>query len=190
MDTLQKSTVLLPLHAQIEGYLFWKSETVSIKEISKALNKNEDEINTALEALKNSLLERGLALIHSGENIELRTSPALSSFIETLTKEELDRDLGKAGIETLSIVLYEGPISRKDIDYIRGVNSQFIVRNLLVRGLIERVQNNDARSFLYKPTTELFAHLGVSSEKDLPEYLEFKEEIQRFKESADETVST
>jgi segregation and condensation protein B len=73
------------------------------------------------------------------------------------------KDLGKAGLETLSIILYQGPISRAEIDYIRGVNSNFILRNLLIRGLIERVENpHDQRSFLYKPTLELISYLGLS----------------------------
>ena len=68
----------------------------------------------------------------------LGTAPQMSATVETLTKEELMKDLGKAGLETISIILYKGPISRAEIDYIRGVQSNFILRNLLVRGLIEK----------------------------------------------------
>jgi segregation and condensation protein B len=114
----------------------------------------------------------------------LGTAQELSPLIEQLTKEELSRDLGKAGLETLSIILYQGPISRADIDYIRGVNSQFIVRNLLIRGLIERVDNpKDARSFLYKTTLQLLSHLGVSKIEDLPEYQQVRKDIEGFKQS-------
>jgi len=185
-ETLTHST--LSLESQIEGFLFWKAETVSIKEIAKVFAQTNDAIDAALDTLKNNLLSRGIALIQAGDSVELRTAPSMSVLIEQLTKEELNKDLGKAGLETLSIILYEGPISRKDIDYIRGVNSQFIVRNLLVRGLIERLQGEDARSFLYKPTTELFAYLGIHSEKQLPEYAQFKEEVQRFKTNNEPTT--
>jgi segregation and condensation protein B len=91
--------------------------------------------------------------------------------------------LGKAGLETLAIILYQGPISRADIDYIRGVNSQFIVRNLLIRGLIERVDNpTDARSFLYKTTLDLLSHLGISKIQDLPEYDQVRRDIDGFRQ--------
>jgi segregation and condensation protein B len=118
----------------------------------------------------------------------LGTAKELSSLIEQLTKEELTRDLGKAGLETLSIVLYQGPISRADIDYIRGVNSQFILRNLLIRGLVERVDNPaDARSFLYQTTLQLLSHLGISKREDLPEFDKVREDIAAFKHSAQES---
>jgi segregation and condensation protein B len=112
----------------------------------------------------------------------LGTAKDLSPVIEELTKDELTRDLGKAGLETLSIILYQGPISRANVDYIRGVNSQFVIRTLLVRGLVERVDNpQDQRSFLYKPTLELLSQLGVSKIADLPEYTQVRTDIETFK---------
>jgi segregation and condensation protein B len=120
----------------------------------------------------------------------LGTAKELSPLIEQLTKDELNRDLGKAGLETLSIILYQGPISRADIDYIRGVNSQFIIRNLLIRGLVERVDNpQDARSFLYQTTLSLLSHLGLSKKEDLPEYTKIREDIESYKNAAKETES-
>ena len=134
--------------------------------------------------IQNSLQNnnRGLTLIQTDTEVMLGTAKEFSPLIEQLTKEELSRDLGKAGLETLSIVLYQGPISRADIDYIRGVNSQFILRNLLIRGLVERIDNpKDARSFLYKTTLDLLAHLGISKVEDLPEYEKVRSDIDAFK---------
>jgi segregation and condensation protein B len=105
-----------------------------------------------------------------------------------LTKEELTRDLGKAGLETLSIILYQGPISRANIDYIRGVNSQFIVRNLLIRGLIDRVENpKDARSYIYKTTIDLLSHLGISKIEELPEYEQVRKDIDSYATNQQQT---
>ena len=127
--------------------------------------------------------------METDEEIMLGTAKELSPLIEQITKEELIKDLGKAGLETLSIVLYQGPISRAGIDYIRGVNSQFILRNLLIRGLIERVDNPaDSRSFLYKPTLALLSHLGISSIAELPEYEQVKKDIENFKGSKEAGV--
>jgi segregation and condensation protein B len=170
------------LSAQIEAILFWKAEPVSIKKLAQLLNIDTSSIKTAINELEQSLKGRGLTLVQTDEEVMLGTSKELSPLIEQLTKEELTRDLGKAGLETLSIILYQGPISRADIDYIRGVNSQFILRNLLIRGLIERVDNpKDARSFLYKTTLELLSHLGLSKIEDLPEYEKVKKDIEDFK---------
>jgi len=178
------------LAPKIEAILFWKAEPVSIKKLGQLLNVGAKEVRDGLTALEASLKGRGLTLVQTDEDVMLGTAKELSPLIEQLTKEELTRDLGKAGLETLSIVLYQGPISRADIDYIRGVNSQFILRNLLIRGLVERIDNPaDARSYLYKTTLELLSHLGISSIAELPEYEQVRKDIEAFKQTtADATI--
>jgi len=177
----------LPLSSQIEAILFWKAEPVSFKKLASLLSVGQESIKEGLIELKEQLKGRGLTLVETADEVMLGTSKDLGALIEQLTKEELTHDLGKAGLETLSIVLYQGPISRADIDYIRGVNSQFILRNLLIRGLVERVDNpKDARSFLYKPTLALLSHLGVSKREDLPEFERIGSDILSFKQSSQE----
>ena len=79
-----------------------------------------------------------------------------------------------------------GPISRSDLEYIRGVQSSFILRALSVRGLIERVENpTDKRAYLYRPTINLLAHLGVKKVEDIPKYFEFRDEIEKKKKEKD-----
>ena len=180
----------MPFSAQLEALLFWKAEPVSLKKLATLLNTDTETVKTGLQELENALKGRGLTLVRTEDEIMLGTAKELSPLIEQLTKDELSRDLGKAGLETLSIILYQGPISRADVDYIRGVNSQFIVRNLLIRGLIERVDNpKDARSFLYKTTLDLLAHLGVSKIEELPEYEQVRKDIEGFKISSNDQVS-
>jgi segregation and condensation protein B len=83
-------------------------------------------------------------------------------------------------LETISIIAYKGPVSRAEIDYIRGVQSNFILRNLQIRGLVEKITNEkDHRSFLYRPTFELLQFLGVSRIEDLPEYDKVKAEFEQ-----------
>lgn len=169
------------LDSLIEATLFFRSEPISIKKLSELLEKTEAEIIEALNLLENKLADRGVRLMRKEDEVTLATASDASALIEKITKEELSKDLGKAGLETLSIILYKGPISRREIDYIRGVNSNFILRNLLIRGLIEKVQNkDDQRSFLYKPTFDVLSYLGVSKIEDLPEYEEVKKEIEEF----------
>jgi segregation and condensation protein B len=183
------------LSAKLEAILFWKAEPITFKKLaqllstektseSEAVKVTESDIKAGLTELENTLKGRGLTLVQTDTEVMLGTTKELSPLIEQLTKEELSRDLGKAGLETLSIVLYQGPISRADIDYIRGVNSQFILRNLLIRGLVERIDNpKDARSFLYKTTLDLLAQLGVSKIEELPEYDKVRADIEAFKQS-------
>ncbi len=177
------------LSAKIEAILFWKAEPISIKKLATLCGASESDVSAAVKALSETLStsSRGIALIEHDGEVTLGTAPAFAGLIESLAKDELMKDLGKAGLETLSIILYQGPITRAEIDYIRGVNSQFIVRNLLVRGLVEKKENpRDQRSFLYGPTLELIAHLGLTGVSALPEYETVRRDIEAFKTPTNE----
>ncbi len=175
---------MISLDAKIEALLFWKAESVSTKKLGEILGVSVEEIEVAVQELQTKLAGRGLSLLRFENDITLGTAKNMSAIIEQLTKEELVKDLGKAGLETISIILYQGPISRAEIDYIRGVNSNFIIRNLLIRGLVEKVSNpKDQRSFLYKPTLELLSFLGTESTDKLPEYEKVRADIAAFKDN-------
>ena len=172
------------IEKQIETVLFWYGEPVSIKKLAKIFQKTKEEILSALKNLETNLSNRGIVLIFKDDEVTLGTSKDASAIIEKLTKEELIKDLGKAGLETLSIIIYQGPISRAEIDYIRGVQSNFILRNLMIRGLVEKVSNpKDQRSFLYKPTFEMLSFTGITKIEDMPNYNEARAEIESYKNS-------
>ena len=175
------------LCTEIEAVLFWKGEPVSIKKLSQIFSKPEEEISVAVKLLEEKLVGRGITLIFKEDEIILGTSKDVSEIIEKLTKEELIKDLGKAGLETLSIIIYQGPVSRAEIDYIRGVQSNFILRNLMIRGLVEKVANpKDQRSFLYKPTFDMLSYLGISKIEEMPEYIKAKAEIESYKNNPEQ----
>lgn len=175
------------LDAQIESILFFKGEVMSIKQLSKLLENDENEITQALMTLREKLQDRGITLITKDDKVMLGTSPKMYVIIERLKKEELSKDLGMASLETLSIVLYKGPVRKSEIDYIRGVNSATILRTLLVRGLIERKNDEESqRSFLYSPTFDLLSFLGISSLDELPEYEKVRKELEKQEESKEE----
>lgn len=166
------------LELKIEAVLFFKGEPVSAKRLSEILKVSKEEITEAVASLKNSLAERGVVLIENNGEYALGTSPELSDLIESLQKEELSRDLSKASLETLSIILYKNGASRPEIDYVRGVNSSFTLRALSVRGLIEKTLDpKDSRRYLYKPSFELLSFMGVKSVEELPDYSEVKSAI-------------
>ncbi|MFH1454952.1 MAG: SMC-Scp complex subunit ScpB [bacterium] len=170
------------LEQKIEAVLFWKGEPISIKKLSQIFEKTEEEISVVLKSLGTNLSNRGIVLVFKEDEVTLGTSKDVSEIIDKLTKEELVRDLGKAGLETLSIIIYQGPLTRSEIDYIRGVQSTFILRNLMIRGLVEKISNpKDQRSFLYKPTFEMLSFIGISKLEDIPSYNEARAEIESYK---------
>jgi segregation and condensation protein B len=175
------------IEQQIEAILFWKGEPVKITKLAEYLGIDENATKEGIDKLEQSLTDRGIVLIRKDEEVVLGTAKVASVLIEKLTKEELVRDLGKAGLETLSIIIYKGPVSRAEIDYIRGVQSNFIIRNLSIRGLIERISNpKDQRSFLYRPTFDLLQYLGLSKIEDMPEFQAVKDDLLAFEQSQEE----
>ncbi|MDE2399860.1 MAG: SMC-Scp complex subunit ScpB [Patescibacteria group bacterium] len=164
---------MINLENKIEAVLFWKGEPMSRKKLADILKTSPDEINEGIEKLKGNLAERGIILQELGSEITLGTMPELSKLFEDLQKEELNKELSKASLETLSIVLYKNGVSRAEIDYIRGVNSSFTLRALSVRGLVEKsVDTKDNRRYIYKPSFELLSFMGVKSIEELPDFTE------------------
>jgi len=174
----------MSLENQIEAILLFKNEPISFRELSKIFSVTSEDIKEAVKNLKIFYENRGIVLVDNGEELIFGTHPQTSELIEKLQKDEISRDLGRAGLETLSIILYRGPISRREIDYIRGVNSGFIIRNLLIRGLIERSESEAGeRSFSYKATLELLRFLGIKNRQELPNFETAFKKIEEFKES-------
>ncbi|MBI1998993.1 MAG: SMC-Scp complex subunit ScpB [Parcubacteria group bacterium] len=166
----------------IEAILFYRASPMRVGEIARMLGKKAEEIENALGALGDRLAGRGVRLVTAGDTVALATAPEASKYIEGLRKEELSGELGKAALETLTLVLYRAPISKSEIDYIRGVDSSFSLRSLLVRGLIARKKNGKGiRGFVYAPTIDTLSHIGVSRTEELPEFEIVREEIEKFR---------
>lgn len=170
----------MKLDQKIEAVLFLKGEPVSIKKLAEILEVSKDETISGLATLEEGLRERGLAIVRKEDEVMLGTRPELGSLLEKIHKEELTKDLSKSSLETLSIILYKNGAARSEIDWIRGVNSSFILRNLLIRGLIEKITHpEDSRKYFYKPTFELLSFLGVSRIEDLPEFEKIKAVLEK-----------
>jgi segregation and condensation protein B len=169
----------MQLESKIEGLLFYKGEDVPIKKLMELFNVSREEIEDALVKLQDSHKDRGLVLVRKDDSVVLGIAAELSPLIESIRKEEITKDLSKASLETLSIVMYKNGVSRSEIDYIRGVNSSFILRNLLVRGLVEKViDSKDSRRILYQPTFETLSYMGVTSIDMLPNYALVQKQLQ------------
>lgn len=169
----------MELESKIEGLLFYKGEEVEISKLAELFNVSKEEIENGLNKLEQSLQNRGIVLVRKDDSVVLGIASELSPIIESIRKDEITKELSKASLETLSIILYKNGISRSEIDYIRGVNSSFILRNLLVRGLIEKVvDSKDSRRILYRPTFETLSYMGITSIDKLPNYEEVKNQLQ------------
>ena len=166
------------LESKIEAILFFKGEPVSFKKLEGILKVSEKEIELAVSNIKINFTNRGIVLLEKENEIMFGTASEFSSLIENFKKEELNKELSKASLETLSIILYKNGVSRPEIDYIRGVNSSFTLRALSVRGLVEKSldpQNN--RRHIYKPSFELMSYMGIKSIEELPDYAEVSNSI-------------
>lgn len=163
----------LSLPATLEAVLFAEGGPVQKKRLVVLLGIDEAMLTAGLAGLSGSLQGRGLALIETASEAELRTTPDAAPVIEKLRQGERSRDLGKASLETLAIILYQGGATRSEVDWVRGVNSAAALRSLLMRGLIEKGEGlADRRRARYTATSEALAHLGVSRIEDLPHYAE------------------
>mgnify|MGYP003423169731 FL=1 len=124
------------------------------------------------------MAHRGIVLVRKDDSVTLGVSLELSSLIETMRKDEITKELSKASLETLSIILYKNGVTRSEVDYIRGVNSSFIIRNLLVRGLIEKtVDDKDTRRMIYRPTLDTLTFMGVTDIEQIPNYAEVRSQL-------------
>ncbi len=173
------------LDKQIEALIFYKGEEITFEELSKFLETNEKEIIESISKLKEKYTDSGIKILTTDNSVLFSTGEEVSEIIDGLEKSEYEKEFTKAALETLTIILYRGPLKRSMIDYIRGVNSQFTLRNLLIRGLIEkRLDPKDERSFLYKATPDLLRYMNLGDITELQEYNEINEQIESFVKSS------
>ena len=161
------------LKSTIESILFVASRPVSLKELEKATGGSREEIQAALTALKAERENTGVIILEQHQTLLLSTNPANSPTVKNFLNAELREKLTDAAIETLAIVAYKQPVNRAEIESIRGVNSQYTLRLLLMRGLIEKIPSpTDSRMLLYRTTHEFLQHLGLKDFKELPDFEE------------------
>ena len=176
------------LISALEAMLFLYGEPVPIKRIASLLGAAKGSAVTIDEAAEigGALAERlraddrGLMLIVQDERYQLATKPEFHAAIESIMKSEMNEELTPAALETLAIIAYGSAVPRSTVDYIRGVNSSFILRNLLLRGLVEREPDpKRGNAYRYFVSFEFLRHIGAAAAKDLPDYEKFNALIGR-----------
>jgi segregation and condensation protein B len=159
------------LTSLIESILFVSAKPLSPSELAKILRRDEQEVLLALRSLAQAKHTNGIQLLEAGGHWQLATNPKHSATVRAFLNTELREKLTDAAIETLAIVAYRQPISRTEIETIRGVSSQYSIRNLMIRGLIQKIPNPlDNRQVLYETTVEFLSHMGLSGNSELPDF--------------------
>jgi segregation and condensation protein B len=160
----------LPLVAQVEAVLFVAERPVCVGELARLLQAPADAVEDALDALEAGYQGRGLMLQRHGDQVQLVSRPQAAPVIQRFLGLELSARLSAAALETLAIIAYRQPVTRSQIEAIRGVNSEHALATLLRRGLVEEVgrQNAPGRPILYGTTFEFLRAFGLKSLDELP----------------------
>lgn len=157
----------------LEAILLASSAPIKKSKLEKII----DNFNDALVELKDSLLGHGIQVFDYNDEIELITREELGEQLKNFFKLESE-ELSTSILEVLSIISYAGPLSRSDIEKIRGVNSIYSLKKLLIIGLIEKTNNPQKKNvILYKPSIEFLKHLGIMTSESLPNYFELHKKI-------------
>jgi segregation and condensation protein B len=160
----------LPLLAQVEALLFVAPEPVSPYQLSTILDETQRAVQTCLEELEEQYRERGIRLQWHDGKVQLTSAPESAEIIELFLNLEATTTLSRAALETMAIIAYQQPVTRPQIDTIRGVNSDGVIRGLLSKGLIDDVGRAEGpgRPILYGTTSDFLKYFGLSSLGDLP----------------------
>jgi segregation and condensation protein B len=166
---------ILSVAAQVESLLFVADAPVSIGRLAEALEVTPGQVEGALDNLEAAYTGRGLRLQRAGSRVQLISAPEAAPGVERFLGLEARTRLSRAALETLAIVAYRQPITRPEIEAVRGVSSDSVLRTLLSIGLIEDVGRAPTvgRPILYGTTFEFLQHFGLRGLDELPPLDEF-----------------
>ncbi|MEK9152673.1 MAG: SMC-Scp complex subunit ScpB [Patescibacteria group bacterium] len=173
------------LSSKIESILFIANRPMSVKKLAEIVGASREDVTAAIDELSSVHgQERGVRLMRNGSDVQLATAPENSGMIRDFLKDETTGELTKPSLETLTVVAYRGPIAKAELEQIRGVNCSLILRNLMMRGLVEATSEGPAPT--YRVTMEFLRFLGVANIENLPDYdkLRSHENIVKLLESA------
>ena len=160
------------LKANLEAILFVSLKPLSSTKLASICGAKPKEVEEALVELKNDYKERGsgLTLLEVGKDYQISTGEESSEIIKEYLKDETSGELSQPSLEALTIIAYREPIAKSEIEKIRGINCSLIIRNLLLRGLIEEKFDKKTNENFYSLSFDFLRFLGISSSKDLPDF--------------------
>jgi segregation and condensation protein B len=160
------------LESKIESLLFISGRPMSARELAELVKSDSKEIEAAAEKLLAMKKESGSGtqILKNGSSFQMVTAPENAAMIQDFIKDETTGELSRPSLETLTIIAYRGPISKTDLDRIRGVNCSLILHNLLVRGLIDSKEDKKKMEIYYTATFDFLKFLGLNEVKELPDF--------------------
>ncbi len=168
----------MSLVSQIESLLYVSNRPLSVAKLSELTGATEPQVQEALAAFAHTLnsAERGIVLMQQEDRVQIATAGTHAEVIAKYLREEFIGEMTKPQLETLTIIAYRGPISKGELEQIRGVNCGLILRNLMIRGLVEEIGQEGRRDAMvsvlrrFQVTFEFLKHLGLRRAEELPEY--------------------
>lgn len=169
--------------------LFISNTPFSLKKLADITKADKDQVKLAVDELLAEYANRagGVMIQKIDDKVQMATAGDNAKMVKEYIKEETTGELSRAALETLTIVAYRGPISRSEIEQIRGVNCAVILRNLLMRGLVESRDDKKKMQSVYNITFDFLKFLGVNQQSQLPDYdkLNSDENLQKIIEQAE-----
>jgi segregation and condensation protein B len=178
----------MSLSSKIESILFVTIRPITVRKLAEVLEASPEEVEKEMEKImeKYNKSENGVYVLKKGSEYQMMTNPDNGKVVQTYLQDETTGELTRASLETLSIIAYRGPLTRPEIEQIRGVNCSLILRNLLMRGLVEVQEDPETKATKYSITFDFMRFLGVPSISQLPDYkkLRHHEFVEKILESA------
>lgn len=162
----------MTIDSQLEALLFVAGEALTFKKLTILLDSSLDEVKAAVQSLRERYEQSGSALqiIEQVHAVELASRPEYAELVQSLIKDQTQGELTKPSLEALTIIAYRGPLTRPELEQIRGVQSSMILRNLTLRGLIEMTEEVRLGMPVYRVTGEFLKFIGIERVEDLPDY--------------------
>ncbi len=180
------------LKGRIEAILFVAGEAVGIRDLAKALRIEEKELKEALKTIGSEYdyEQRGFMLKRFGDKVQLATRPLYSEDVLRLLQPVQQQSLSQAAMETLAVVAYKQPVTRAEVEQIRGVKCDYSLQSLMIKGLIQEAGRKDTigRPILYATTDMFLSHFGIQGLEDLPPLPETESENSEETDDPDELI--
>ena len=162
--------------ALLGAVLFAAARPLTVKQLADSTQLDADEVSSGLEELERRLeaSQIGIQLLRHGAEVELVTHPDAAFAIARIVNADISGELTRPSLEALTILAYCGPLTRAELEHIRGVQSTLILRNLMLRGLVEETPEGKLGQPTYAVTVDFIRHIGLNNVKTLPDYEELR----------------
>lgn len=159
----------------VESLLFVSPKPLSLRELSKILNVGTTDLEAGIKELIDDYNkgDRGILIVENDKKYQMSSSPESAKIVQDFMQSEVSGELTPASLETLTIIAYRGPVKKENIEKIRGINCSLILKNLLIRGLIEEKSADEPEDNEYSVSLDFIRFLGVSKLEELPDYEKF-----------------